>query len=274
MTLFESIIYGLLSGLAQFLPVSSQAHQLIAMQLFGIDQRDPIRDLLVHIALLAALYFGCSTMFSRLRRERQMAASSRNSRVYDRSGLYDLRLVKTAALPLIVCLLFYLATSGMEKKPMYTSLFLLVNGVILFAADYTRHGNKDARFMTGFDSILIGIFGGLSVFSGVSRVGAMVSYSVARGADKQKALNWAMMLSIPALFVLAGIDVVHIFTVGVGAVTFISVVGYIFSCASAFAGGYLSIVLIRNFITRTSLSGFAYYSWGAALFSFILYLIT
>lgn len=274
MSILGSIIYGLVSGLAQFLPVSTQAHQLIVMQIFGVDQRDPIRDLLVHIALLAAVYIGCSAMFSRLRREHQIASNSRRGRVYDRSRLYDLRLVKTTALPLVICLFFYLSTVSIERKTPYICLFLLLNGIILFVSDYMRQGNKDARYMSGLDSILLGVFGGLSVLSGISRVGAMVSYSIVRGSDKQKALNWALLLSVPALAVLAVIDVICIFTVGTGLITFATIVGYILSAATAFAGGYLSIAYVRYMITRTGLSGFAYYSWGAALFSFILYLIT
>ena len=58
MRFLESLIYGFLSGLAEFLPVSAQAHEALVMQLFGRTQREPLRDLFVHIALIVALTAG------------------------------------------------------------------------------------------------------------------------------------------------------------------------------------------------------------------------
>jgi hypothetical protein len=41
---------------------------------------------------------------------------------------------------------------------------------------------------------------------------------------------------------------------------------------TAFVGSYLGITFIRFLAVKVGFSGFAYYSWGAALFAFILYL--
>ena len=50
------------------------------------------------------------------------------------------------------------------------------------------------------------------------------------------------------------------------------IVGAIISALVAFGFGYVSIVLLRLLIAKVGLSGFAYYSWGASLLTFILYL--
>ena len=39
MNFLECIIYGLLSGLAEFLPISATAHQTILRTLFGADEQ-------------------------------------------------------------------------------------------------------------------------------------------------------------------------------------------------------------------------------------------
>ena len=54
MDLLESLIYGFVSGLAEIFPVSAQANQMVMRQLFGVAQKEPIRDFFVHIAILAA----------------------------------------------------------------------------------------------------------------------------------------------------------------------------------------------------------------------------
>lgn len=274
MSLLESILYGLISGFTEFLPVSSQAHQAIFMRLFGVDDRDPIRDLLVHIACILALFTGCRSMLSRLRRERRLAARGRRGRTYASRGLYDLRLVRTAAVPLMIGLLLYVSASRLEASLVYIALFFVLNGMILIVPEYMHRANKDARFMAGLDGILIGLSGALSAIPGISRIGAMRSYAAVRGADKQHALNWALMLSIPALLLFCGFDILRLFSLGTGTVSFPIVLGYILSALTAYCGGYFSIVFIRFLTVRTGFAGFAYYSWGAALFSLILYLIT
>ena len=57
MGFIASIIYGFISGLTEIFPVSSQANQMFMRQIFGASQKEPIRDLLVHMAVLGAILF-------------------------------------------------------------------------------------------------------------------------------------------------------------------------------------------------------------------------
>ena len=276
MTLLESLIYGVVSGASEFFPISMQAHQALTMQIFGISQREPLRDLLVHMAMILALFAACASSISRLRRDRKLITSvgRKRNRVYDTRGLYEYRLLKSAALPMLAGMLLYFATDKWESSLVYMALFLLVNGIILIVPEHIRQGNKDARSMSGLDSILIGSSGILSALPGISRVGTVISICSARGADRQHALNWALLLSIPALLLLCMYDIVSVFTGSLGVITFMQLLGWFLSAIGAFCGSYLSITVMRYLTVRVGYSGFAYYSWGAALFAFILYLIT
>lgn len=271
MNWLQSLIYGLVSGFTEFLPISSQAHQSLLMQLFGIDNRDPLCDFLVHLAVLLSLFAGCRPVLEQLRREQKLRIHNRRTHRTSQS-LLDLRLINNAAVPMVVGLLVlsYITKSG-TAFPLI-AVFLLINGIFLYAPERMVQGNKDARTMSGFDSILIGIAGALSAFTGISRVGAMLSVSIARGADRQKALNWVLLLSIPAIITLIFLDFFGI-VIHAGEINFISnILSYILSATSAYCGGYLAILLMKFLTVRTGFAGFAYYSWGAALFSFLLYL--
>ena len=107
MGLFASVIYGLVSGLTEIFPVSSQANQMVMRQLFGVAQKEPIRDLLVHMAILAAIFVACRGMFSKIRREQVLAYRMRRnpSQVHALKGVYDMRIVRTAA-PIMIIGLF------------------------------------------------------------------------------------------------------------------------------------------------------------------------
>ena len=272
MNWLESLIYGLISGAAEFLPISSQAHQSLLMQLFGVEMRDPVRDLLVHLAILLALFSGCRSTFEHIRREQKQQLHNRNG--YRRSSrvLLDLRLIKNAAIPMLIGMLVVAYIFAQNNNLLWMSVFLFINGVILFAPERMVQGNKDVRGMSAIDSFWIGISGGLSSFPGISRIGSTTSAAVARGADRQCALNWALLLSVPALVLLAGLDVIGIFSAAASLDVWGSLLTYILSAVGAYCGGYLSILLIKFLTVRAGYYGFAYYSWGAALFAFLLYL--
>ena len=63
------------------------------------------------------------------------------------------------------------------------------------------------------------------------------------------------------------------FTVGIGAISLLTLAGYLLSMVFAFIGAYLGVTFIRMLITRSDYSVFAYYDFGLALLSFVLYLI-
>ena len=274
MGFFLSLLYGFISGITEFLPISSQAHQSLFLQICGTSHRLPILDLCVHMGMLTAAYYTNHALLMRLRREKQIRRGGRrNSGRLESGGTYDSRLVKSATVPMLVLMLLYLITAKFEFNPVPLSAYLVLNGVILLIPEYMRHGNKDARSMTGLDGIFLGIMSSISVLPGISRVGAGISYSVGRCADRQNAINWAVLLSMPAILLLIVFDFINLASIGSYVNSFAAVAGCIFATITSFIGSYLAIKGLHYLVDRTGFSGFAYYSWGAALFTFGLYLI-
>ncbi|MBQ4917586.1 MAG: hypothetical protein IIU72_06480 [Muribaculaceae bacterium] len=144
MSLFASVIYGFVSGLAEVFPVSSQANQMVMRQLFGVARKEPIRDLLVHIAILIALFLACRGLFTRIRREQAMAYRLRRnpSQIRSLKGVYDMRLVKTAAPIMVICLFFNLFMPNFYAHRPLFSLMLLIDGALNMIPAYIHHGTK------------------------------------------------------------------------------------------------------------------------------------
>ena len=270
---FESILYGFVSGCAEILPISLEAHQAIMLKLFGINQKLPFCDLLIHIAILAAVIIGCRGTFLRIRRESRAYSRSRN-RTYRTAGHYEMRLLRTVSVPLVLGQLFRISADSLQLNYVWIAIFLLINGLFLFVQEYMPHSNKKASQMTSIDSVLMGVFSALSVLPGISRNGVLLSYSITRGADKQSAVNWLLLLSVPALIVLCIFDVVGIVSLGFGIASFVVFLCYLLAALLAFAGAYLAILLLRILAVHTGFGVFTYYSWGAALFTIVLYLIS
>ena len=275
MNLIESILFGIVSGLTEIFPVSSQANQMVMRHLFGVSEKEPIRDLLVHIAILAAVFLACRGMFVKIRREQILAYRMRRNpgQVRALKGVYDMRLIRTAA-PVMLIGMFanLLFTNFYDRRPIF-ALVLLLNGALTLIPTYMHQGNRDARTMSSFDGMLVGFAAALSAIPGISRNGMIMFVTLIREADKQNGVTWALLLTVPAMVMLILLDFIAMFTVGIGAVTFSAFLGYLISMLTAFIGAYIGVNSIRMLISRSDYSGFAYYDFGLALLSVILYLI-
>lgn len=276
MSLFESILYGLVSGVAEFLPVSAGAHQALLRLLFGVSNRSSLQELLIHIGVLASVFVASRETLSRLRLAQNSLSHTRRRRArnqLDGKSYYDLRLVKTAAVPLIIGLFIRITTQSFDGNLLAMMGFMVLNASVLLLVAHGSHGNRDARTMSGLDGIVMGLAGALSVFPGMSRTGMIASYATARGADGESAADWAIILGIPALLFAACFDVAGLFFGGMGALSASMVAGCVLSGLTAFCGGYVGISVLRLILNHAGYSKFAYYSIGTAMFSFILYLI-
>jgi len=275
MDLLDSVIYGFVSGLAEIFPVSAQANQMVMRQLFGVAQKEPIRDLLVHIAVLVGLFLACKGMFTKIRREQVLAYRMRRnpSQIRSLKGVYDMRLVKTAAPIMLVGIFLGLFLPNFYSKRPLFCLMLIVNAALNLVPVYLHQGNKDARTMTNLDGLFVGAAAALSALPGISRNGAIMFVALTREADKQNGLNWALILTVPAVVMLILLDFISMFTVGIGAVNVLTLLGYLLSAIAAFGGAYVGVRLIRLIVRNADYGGFAYYDFGLALFSFALYLI-
>ena len=276
MNILESLIYGLIMGITEFLPISSQGHQTIMGAVFGVRSPEPIRDIFVHIAILAAIYISSGTYLARIRREMKINSYSTVKRKVqsDRKIAQDLRLIRTAAIPMLMLLFLSIFTAKFRYNLGITALFFLINGIIVYLPEHIGKAQKDAGQMSGLDGFLLGIISALSVFPGISRIGAGYAYSISRGADGNKAYQWILTLSVVAIPVLIICDIVGIFFTGVGTVTFVGFLGYLLSAGCAFVGALFGMRLMKGIIDRASCSLFGFYCWGAALLSFLLHLFT
>lgn len=259
------MIYGIISGLAEILPASLRGHQSLMMILFGMPERDPMLDLVVHGAILSCVLFNCRSQFLFLSGKSKQSSGTLTH--------YDRRLLISAMIPMLIALFFYNTGTRFEIRPIYISIFFLINGIILLIPDYVRQSNKTAGQMGPFDSLLIGLSGYISLFPGISRLGSGCCAAIVRGADRQQAFNWLLLLTVPAMVILIVTDLIGLFSIGLPGITLWLILGYVLSAAAAFAGSYIGILLMRFLTFNTGFSVFALYSFGASLFSFIIYLV-
>jgi len=156
------------------------------------------------------------------------------------------------------------------------SLLSLYNGTLLsFAFSIIRSATSPFPVAKIFGAVSPGSYASATaVFPGLSGTGMTLSYSVAKGADTENAVNWATLLVIPAMVFAVSWDVFLIFGSGIGTISVWMVAGSVLAGISAFCGGYVGISILRLIAANSSVFQFSYYSFGAALLTFVIYLLT
>lgn len=266
------LLYALMTGITEFLPVSASAHQALYGRLFGYDDADPLLIFAVRLGTLAAVLVSCSGQLKRLLRQQRLSKQANRRRRYvDTTALLDLRLLKTAAIPALVSVLFYKRAGKWIDTLPWLSLMLLLGGIVLFWPRMLSQGNKDGRGASRLDGIAIGLGNALAAIPGFSRIGCTVSLGTARGMDRGYMLETAFLLSIPTLMGLLLLDLYEVIAVKT-AVSAVALLWAALPAVLAFLGGYLSLTLLRYASGKAGFYGYSYYSWGMALLSFTLYL--
>lgn len=272
---FESCIFGLFSGLLDIIPVSAEAHRILLLKFFGVKASSDFLNLLIHMAVFAALYYSSQNQLVRMRRARALARvpKRKRKRPLDIRSMMDWSMLKTMLIPAILGVFLRKYTAGMGSKLMLVSLFLFLNGLILYVPQFFPTSNRDSRTLSRVEGLLMGLGGAASAIPGISAIGATTSIASVCGVDRTYGLNMALMMNMGITVGLMVYDLLGIVANGFGLSSVLAFVSYLFSAVAAFGGAMLGIKLMRQLSAGQGFSVFGVYCWGLALFTFILNLI-
>lgn len=274
MTFWQAIVYGILSGITEFVPVSLHGHQLMLKEVFGIDTPLPFLNILLRISFIAAIVVSNLSYFQKFFRTYLTASPStrRKSHLLNRQMLWDIRLVRGGILPLVILSLLYLLFIKNNGGLLLVAVMLLINGILIYLPEHMAHGNKDSSKMSAMDSVILGASAAVAAVPGLSGIGIGLSYSTHRGADPTKAYHWLLLFGFVANIIFIILDLISIFVVGFDALTFGLFVGYLLASLICFVVALFTIYIMRTWILRYSYVPLAYYCWGAALLTFVVFL--
>lgn len=270
----ESVLFGLLSGFLDIVPVSAQAHKVMMLKFLGVKSEMPMLYLLIDLAICGALYLNCQGQIIRMNRARALShvPKKKRKRPLDVRSLMDLSFLRTMLIPVILGLFLYQYTSAWNEKLLWIVVFLFINGIILYLPQFFPGGNRDSRTLSRVEGLLVGLGGAASILPGISAVGAATSVGSVCGIDRSYALDMALLMN---LFLSVGwivYDVLSL-TAGAEALSFVIFIRYILTAAAAFGGTVLGIRLMRYMAAHHGYAVFAFYCWGIALFTFIFNLM-
>lgn len=273
MTVIKAVILGLIQGLSEFLPISSSGHLAIAGRLMGMDpEADSLLsfNILLHVATLAAVFIVywkdiwgmIKAFFAMLGDIFTGKGPGLDRDVYRR--LVIMLIVGT--LPAVAAALIF--GSLIENPPLFAiGIFLLITALLLFVSDRLGGGKKELETMTLKDSLIVGCFQALGTLPGISRSGSTIVGGLFSRLDKNAAVRFSFLLSIPAIL---GALVLDLKDLAGGAAMAASPACIIVGMLVAGVSGYFAIRFLLNIVRRHSLSIFSAYCLIAGAFAIIL----
>lgn len=272
----QCVLYSLISGFANILPVSAEAHRVLLFKISGLKDGDTaFLDLLIHVGVLGGLYFSNLGQLTRIYKARRLAQvpKRRRRRPLDTRSLMDFSMLKTMAIPVILGMLLLPKVSHLENNLMVLAFFLLLNGIILYIPQFFPGSNRDARTLSPISGLAIGMGGAVSILPGISAVGTTTSISSICGVERSYGLNMALMMEMVIMVGYIVYDIMAVARTGIGELSILLLVRYVICGALSFCAAVLAVKLLRYLAANHNFSVFGFYNLGLALFTFILNLM-
>jgi len=270
MTLFQSLILGIVQGLTEFIPVSSTAHLLLAQRLLGIDPEAPglfAYNVLVQWGtLLALVIFYWKDLLSI---GRAWLLGIWNRKPFDDKQAKLGWFLILGTIPALV--------AGVLLKPVVEWLFSLqvyeviirlwITVALLVIAERFGKQNRTLDGFTWKDALWVGCAQILAVFPGASRSGSTITGGMIRHLDRSSAARFAFLLSIPVMVAAGAYESLGLLSMpDLGSFLPVIFVGFI----SAAVVGYLAIRWLLSYLTKHSLYDFAIYCAVVGMLSILL----
>ena len=272
---FESLLLGIVTGLAEILPVSAQAHNRILVKFIGRGDTGPLLNLFMHLGVLAALYLTSQTHILKMFRAKKISRipKKKRKRPLDTRSMMDLSLLQTMLLPVVLTLLVWRSLESLASNTIIMATLLFLNGLILYIPQFLPSSNKDCRTLSRVEGLLMGLGGGLFAIPGLSGMGGALSVASVTGVDRKYGLNMILMMNMGILGGKVIYDVLDIISANMDGLSILVIIYYLLAAAASFAAAFVAIRILRYLADSNGYAPFAYYSWGLALFTFVLSLM-
>ncbi len=204
------IVYGLIQGLTEFIPVSSTAHLKVISLFFGIE--DPGASLSATIQLGSVLaiawYFRNDIFNFRSQSSKKILEYLLNERL--------LRSILIGTIPIVLlggCIKLFMPYffDNVLRSNLSIALVSFLMAFFMYLADSSKRGSINIKNHNYSDSFLIGFFQAFAIFPGVSRSGVTISSALISGWERRDAAKFSFLLGMPAISLAAIVEFIFSF---------------------------------------------------------------
>ncbi len=244
MTIFQSIILGIIEGITEFIPVSSTAHLLIASDWLGIESDDFLKTFTISIqvgAILSVAVLYIKTILKNRDIILKMIAG----------------FIPTAIIAL--SLYYFIRNLFMENMIIIASALILGGIALIVLENYFI--KRDIVLVTNLKNVsyrqafLIGIFQALAIIPGVSRSAATIMGGLSLGLSRQTIVEFSFLLAMPTMLAATVFDLYQSPIIFSNDQWTVWIIGFVVSFVVAIIG----IKFLLKYIKNNNFKIFAWY---------------
>jgi undecaprenyl-diphosphatase len=252
-------LISILEGLTEFLPISSTAHLIIFSKFTNVDLTDIYVKFYLLFIQLGALLAGASIFAKKIFTDKKLFTN----------------IVVSFIPSAVVGFIFYkMFKKLLEGNILLMAAMLILGGLIfiyiekVYLKKYTNI-QKQKETLTIKDALIVGLAQSVAIIPGVSRSGATIIAGVFRNIKKSVIIEYTFILALPTLGAAVLYDAYKSREI------FSMVYNYnelILGFVLAFVSGYITLFILRKYLTRISLTFFGWYRIVlTAVILFLLY---
>jgi undecaprenyl-diphosphatase len=257
-TLWQAVLLGLVQGVTEFFPISSDGHLTLFQAALRIQDASLALDVALHVGTLAAVLFFFRKDFAAMIRA---LASSQDTP--------DRALERRRALCIVVATVFTGAVGLSLKESVEASVTsfgaagvgFLLTALFLSAGDWAgRRGTRRPLWEAPWWHLaVLGLAQGAAVWPGLSRSGSTIAVALILGWRWEDAGRFSFLMSVPAVAgatLLTARDMAGLDPVLVSA-----------GILASFAAGWVSLAGLMRFLRARRLWPFAVYCAAAGIWA-------
>jgi undecaprenyl-diphosphatase len=259
--LINTIILGLIQGLAEWLPISSTAHLRIAEHFIPSLTVTPLFNVTLHVGTLIVVVF-----YFRKEVKSTLSALAHLDFKSEYGQLVPPIIVGTIPTA-IIGLLYVTFLEDTLQTLLIIGITFLIGATILYTS---RVGKENTETITYKTALLMGTMQGFAIFPGLSRSGITISTALLIGLKREKAFKFSFLLSIPAI--IGDLAVEAYKQRGQLATQTIGSTELLIGIITAMVVGYIAIKLVSKTVMSKKFHYFAIYTGllGSALIALTL----
>lgn len=251
--ILKAILFGIIEGITEWLPISSTGHLILVEQFVRLNESAKFTEMFRVVIQFGAILAVMILYFHRLNPFSRRKTPEQKKQTFSLWGK-----VIVSCLPLIPIVPFNDKIDAVFYNYQTVAVTLIVYG-ILFLVVENRNKNRVPSVrrvseITYRDALLIGLFQALAVIPGTSRSGATILGGILIGLSRATAAEFTFFLAIPTML---GASVVKI--AKFGACTGLELAVLLTAMITAFFVSVVAIRFLMNFIKKHDFKPFGYY---------------
>lgn len=252
MTIFQSLILGIIQGLTELLPISSSAHLNILPWIFNWTNSEAFNiefegfDVALHFGTLLAIGIFFFKDWIRLIKGGFNQLVKKQKSKEGKMFWY----IVAATLPGgIIGLILDKFVGDALKEPIIIAIALITMGIILYVVDKKSKSDTKYEQMTFKQTFFIGLSQCLAFIPGVSRSGITMTTGRLMGIDRESVARYSFMLSAPIVLAATVLKLKD----------FVFSIPFFVGILASFIVGIIVIKFLLNYLKKGSFKIFAIY---------------